>query len=77
MSSIDLTSERRFGKIADAIHHSGVSRATLYIWASRHPGLFRKSGASTVVDFAVLDTILNDLPIANIKMKAARKTATA
>jgi hypothetical protein len=44
----------------------------LYIWASKYPALFRKSGRSTIVDFAVLDSILDTLPAAQIKPPTPR-----
>ena len=64
----------RFGKIPQGTAYAGVSRATLYNWAAKFPGLFRKSGASTLVDYVVLDRIFDDLPIAKIK-PTTRKTA--
>jgi hypothetical protein len=62
----------RFGNIRRAVDYSGRSRATLYIWASRTPELFKKDGKSTIVDFSVLDGILDALPIAQIKMPTPR-----
>ena len=56
----------RFGKIPAAEAYSGVSRATLYTWAARHPGLFVKNGAATIVNFERLDAILDALPPAKI-----------
>jgi hypothetical protein len=58
---------RRFGTIADAVDYSGRSRSRLYQLAPKYPGLFRKDGASTIVDFSILDAILDDLPVAKIK----------
>ena len=57
----------RFGKLPRAIKYSGRSRARLYQLAAKYPGLFRKDGASTLIDFDVLDRILDDLPLAKIK----------
>jgi hypothetical protein len=62
----------RFGNIERAADYSARSRATLYIWAAKHPALFRKSGRSTIVDFAVLDSILDTLPAAQIKPPTPR-----
>lgn len=56
----------RFGTIPRASDYSGRSRSRLYQLAAKHEGLFRKDGKSTLVDFAVLDQILNGLPIAKI-----------
>jgi hypothetical protein len=69
--------QRRFGKLPAASEYCGLSRATLYELAPKHPGLFRKHGTATLVDFAVLDAILDNLPIAEIKpVTRARREAT-
>jgi hypothetical protein len=73
--SIQPASRPRFGKIAAAVDYSALSRATLYILAAKTPGLFRKSGAATLVDFSVLDEVLDELPNAKIK-PATRKPST-
>jgi len=39
----------------------------LYEWAGKHPGLFRKDGKSTIVDFDMIDRIVDQLPAAKIK----------
>jgi hypothetical protein len=65
------TSRRRFGKLPDATEYSALSRATLYELAPKYPGLFKKNGAATIIDFDILDAILDELPIA--KIKPARK----
>jgi hypothetical protein len=57
----------RLGTIARATDYSGRSRSRLYQLAAKHEGLFRKDGASTLVDFGVLDKILDSLPVARIK----------
>jgi hypothetical protein len=57
----------RFGTIPHAVDYSGRSRSRLYQLAAKHEGLFRKDGKSTIVDFAVLDLILDGLPLAKIK----------
>jgi hypothetical protein len=53
----------RFGRIPAAMRYSGRGRTRLYEWANEYPGLFRKDGASTIVDFDVLDRILDGLPV--------------
>jgi hypothetical protein len=58
----------RFGKIPAAVKYSGRSRGRLYQLASQHPGLFKKDGASTLVDFAVLDKILDDFKTVDIQL---------
>jgi hypothetical protein len=62
---------RRFGTIPSACDYSGRSRSRLYQLAAKHEGLFRKDGKSTLVDFVILDAILDELPVAKIKDAAA------
>jgi hypothetical protein len=57
---------RRWGRIRDAVDYSGLSRTSLYKLAAVHEGLFRKHGASTIVDFVILDRILEATPPAEI-----------
>jgi hypothetical protein len=57
----------RFGRIPAALAHAGVSRSRLYEWAREHPQLLRKNGRRSLVDFRLLDKILDDLPIAQLK----------
>ena len=54
--------QRRWGRIPDAIKHSGLGRSYLYILAANNPGLFCKHGAATVVDIQMLDAILDAAP---------------
>jgi hypothetical protein len=63
----DASLRPRFGSIWRAVDYSGRSRARLYQLAANHEGLFRKDGRSTIVDFSVLDQILDKLPVAKIK----------
>jgi hypothetical protein len=58
---------RRYGGIPAAVDYSGRSRSRLYQLAAKHKGLFKKDGKSTIVDFGILDQILDDLPVAKIK----------
>jgi hypothetical protein len=67
----------RFGRIPAALVYSGASRSGLYEWAAKYPGLFRKNGAATLVDFDVLDMILDGLPVAEIGTAASRKPSAA
>jgi hypothetical protein len=62
----------RFGKIPTAVRYSGVSRSRLYEWARQYNDLMRKNGVSTLIDFDVLDRILDALPFATIE--AQRRT---
>ena len=60
-----------FGRISDIKARSPLGRSSLYELAQKHPGLFKKFGAVTVVDFALHDKILAALPPADIGAKAA------
>jgi hypothetical protein len=53
---------RRSGRIPDAIEYSGLCRTALYDLSKQHVGLFKKYGAATIVDFSVLDAIIESLP---------------
>jgi hypothetical protein len=57
----------RFSRLPDAIKYSGISRSMLYVAAAKHPGLFRKHGTAVMVDFDILDQVLDALPLAEIK----------
>jgi hypothetical protein len=57
----------RFGKIPAAVAYSGVSRTVLYELRDVTPGLFRKNGKATLVDFDILDELLDRLPTAERK----------
>jgi hypothetical protein len=64
--------QQRSGKIRTAVERYGISRSTLYELAARYPGLFRKNGRTTLVDFVIGDRIVDSLPHARIG--EARKT---
>ncbi len=66
----------RFGKLAAAIVYSGRSRSRLYQLAAENRGLIRKDGASTLIDFDVLDRILDALPIAEIGPQRCKSDIT-
>ena len=53
---------KRYGRIPAAMEASGLSRGTLYDLARKHPGLFKKYGAATLVDFSRMYEILDALP---------------
>ncbi len=57
----------RFGKIPDALDYGAISRSKLYLWSRERPELFRKLGRGTLVDFEILDQMLDALPVAGIK----------
>jgi hypothetical protein len=67
----------RFCRIPAAIEYSGISRSGLYELAPKWPGLFRKNGAATLIDFSVLDSILDALPPAEIEAPPPRKRSAA
>jgi len=57
---------QRFGSIPQACNYGGFGRSKLYDLAARNPGLMRKLDAKSVIDFSVLDRILDALPPASI-----------
>jgi hypothetical protein len=57
---------KRWGRISEAVAYSGLSRASLYKLAIEHPGLFKKHGSATIVDFSVIDRILEAAPTAKL-----------
>jgi hypothetical protein len=66
----------RFGRIPAAVQRSGLKRNALYELAGKHEGLFRKAGASTIVDLELLDQILAELPPARIGSSTSTKCET-
>jgi hypothetical protein len=66
MSIQSTGSGKRFGRIPEATAHSGLSRSSLYKLAAIHAGLFRKHGSATIVDFQVLNRILEAAPAAEL-----------
>jgi hypothetical protein len=69
-TSDNVTSQRsrpRFGKIGTALEYSGFGRTKLYQIAGSCPGLLKKFGRRTLVDFEQLDRLLDQLPAAAIK----------
>jgi hypothetical protein len=64
----------RFGKIQAAIAYSGIGRSKLYDEAKKRTGLFRKNGAATVVDFDILDIVLDELPLATFETDAKQES---
>ena len=72
MSKLTVTPRPRFGRLPAAVAYSGISRSSLYIAAASHPGLFKKNGKAVIVDFDVLDRVLDELPSANISPPRVR-----
>jgi hypothetical protein len=62
----EFSDNPRFGRIRAAEARSGLRRGFLYKLAAKHPGLFKKAGAATIVDLEMLDTVLAALPAADI-----------
>jgi hypothetical protein len=69
---MSYTVRPRLGKIPTAVAYSGRSRTRLYELADEYKGLFKKDGASTLVDFDILDQILDQLPDAVINVSSAK-----
>jgi hypothetical protein len=65
------TRARRFGRIPVATAESGLSRRALYVLATKHKGLFKKAGSSTIVDLNLLADIIAELPDADINFSAS------
>ena len=67
----------RTGKIRAAVQYSGIGRSSLYELAPQYEGLFLKFKKSTLVNFEVLDRIINALPPAKIKAPPAKKKSSS
>ena len=67
----------RFGKLPAAIAYSGISRSRMYEHAAVYRGLIKKNGKASLVDFDVLDEVLDDLPVAKIKPAKLRSGESA
>jgi len=65
----------RFGRIPAALMYAGISRSRLYEWTQERPELVRKNGRASLVDFRILDQILDGLPIATGAGAPPRKNA--
>jgi hypothetical protein len=64
---IEVSTKPRMASIAGAVAYSNISRSKLYQIAAKHPALFRKLGARTLVDMNALDSFLNNLAHAQVK----------
>jgi hypothetical protein len=79
MTDTTFTARRfrpRSGSIKAACEYSGIGRSSLYVEAARHAGLFRKWGGKTIVDFNILDRVIDELPDAAIKAPPPPFTAS-
>lgn len=63
----------RTGTIPDATEYCGLSRSKLYNVAAERSGLFIKWDRRTLVNFDVLDAIIDELPVLTLKPRAPRK----
>jgi hypothetical protein len=72
MSNVEIAGEvgakRRWGRVSHASDYCGLSRTSLYTLATKHKDLFRKFGSATIVDFDVLDRILEATPTADVNV---------
>jgi hypothetical protein len=66
-SNISDEPRPRSGRPPAAIKRYGISRARLYELAPQYPGLLKKNGTATIVDYDVGDRIIDELPFAEIK----------
>ena len=57
----------RLGPLNEAVKYGGISRSRLYEWARQHPGLIKKNGVSSLVDYRIYDRLLDALPPAKLK----------
>jgi hypothetical protein len=69
------TIQPRLRTVQDAMVYSGLGRKKIYEEAARHPGLLVKAGVRTLVNMPMLDQILDELPVADIKVPSAIKEA--
>jgi hypothetical protein len=60
-----------------AARYCGLGKSSIYNLSYRHVGLFKKYLGKTLVDFAVLDGILDRLPLATSPKQQPVKTAAA
>jgi len=64
---LETTRTKRLGTIEQAVEYSSLSRSRLYELAHVEPALFRKNGRRSLVDYRVLDRLLDALPTADLK----------
>jgi hypothetical protein len=62
----------RSGSIKQACSRYGIGRSSLYAKAACTPGLFRKWGAKTLVDYEIMDKVFSELPPAEIKLPLSK-----
>ena len=62
----------RSGSIKQACSRYGIGRSSLYAKAAHTPGLFRKWGTKTLVDYEIMDKVFSELPPAAIKLPLSK-----
>jgi hypothetical protein len=67
-----MTEIARFGSISAATATFGIGRSSLYLLAAKHPTLLRKFGAKSLVDYGVLQDIVNALPTGASKIRVRK-----
>src|SRR5262252_8476084 len=55
----------RSGSIKQACSRYGIGRSSLYQKAACTPGLFKKWGTKTLVDYEIMDRVFSELPLAD------------
>jgi hypothetical protein len=62
----------RSGSIKQACSRYGIGRSSLYQKAACTPGLFKKWGTKTLVDYEIMDKVFSELPPAEIKLPLSK-----
>jgi excisionase family DNA binding protein len=52
----------RSGSVDDACKRYGISRPKLYKMISEHPEVAKRFGGMTLIDFAAIDAVIDQLP---------------
>jgi hypothetical protein len=60
-------SRPRWGTVKKANAEYSIGKTEIYETAKKHPKLLRKWGNKTLVDFDVLDEIMDKLPVAELR----------
>jgi len=61
-AATDIVALQRLGSITDCRDRYRLHRGKIYALAREHPGLLKRLFGRTLVDFAVMDEIINNLP---------------
>lgn len=52
----------RSGSVDDACLRYGISRPKLYVLIKEHPEVAKRFGGATLIDFAAVDSVIDNLP---------------